>query len=54
VSGEYELMIGPMSVSVLGEAGSQTMSRMPTVKQVVRVGPTADSEVTLVLALKPQ
>ena len=51
--GEYELMIGPMSVEVSGERGGRTMDRMPTVKQSVAVGPGADAEVTLVLTLKP-
>jgi hypothetical protein len=51
--GEYELMIGPMSVEVSGERGGRTMSLMPTVKQSVAVGPGADAEVTLVLTLKP-
>jgi hypothetical protein len=51
--GEYELMIGPMSVLVSGERGSRTMNRMPTVKQTVAVGPGADAEVTLVMTLKP-
>jgi hypothetical protein len=51
--GEYELMIGPMTVEVSGDRGSRTMNRMPTVKQTVAVGPGADAEVTLVLTLKP-
>ncbi|HUS12958.1 MAG TPA: carboxypeptidase-like regulatory domain-containing protein [Pyrinomonadaceae bacterium] len=51
--GEYELMIGPMSLEVSGERGSQTMNRMPTVKQSVMVGPGADAEVILVMTLKP-
>lgn len=51
--GEYELMIGPMSVEVSGERGSRTMNRMPTVKQTVVVGAGADAEVTLVMTLKP-
>ena len=53
IPGEYELMIGPMSVTVSGEKGGQTMNRMPTVKQTVMVGPGADAEVTLVMTLKP-
>jgi hypothetical protein len=31
-TGDYELMIGPMSVEVTGDAGGKTMSRMPTAK----------------------
>jgi carboxypeptidase family protein len=53
VEGDYELLIGPMSVTVTGDAGGKTMSRMPTVKQVVNVNPGTVSEVTLVLSLKP-
>jgi hypothetical protein len=52
--GEYELMIGPMSVEISGERGSRTMNRMPTVKQTIAVGPGADAEVTLVMALNPE
>jgi hypothetical protein len=52
--GEYELMIGPMSVTVSGERGSRMMDRMPTVKQTVVVGPGADAEVTLVMTLNPE
>ena len=51
--GEYELMIGPMSVEVFGGKGSRTMDLMPTVKQTVAVGPGTEAEVTLVLTLKP-
>jgi hypothetical protein len=53
VEGDYELMIGPMSVTVTGDAGGKTMSRMPTVKQTVNVNPGAVSEVTLALSLRP-
>jgi hypothetical protein len=53
VPGEYELMIGPMSVYVSGDRGSRTTNRMPTVKQTVVVGAEADAEVTLVMTLKP-
>ena len=53
IPGEYELMIGPMSVEVSGDGGGRTMNRMPTVKQTVVVGPGADAEVTLVMTLKP-
>jgi hypothetical protein len=53
VEGDYELLIGPMSVTVTGDAGVKTMSRMPEVKQNVRVNPGAVSDVTLVLSLKP-
>ena len=53
IPGEYELMIGPMSVEVSGERGRRTMDRMPTVKQTVGVGPGADAEVTLVMTLNP-
>jgi len=52
--GEYELMIGPMSVEVSGEKGSRMMNRMPTVKQTVTVGAGADVAVTLVMTLKPE
>ncbi len=51
--GEYELMIGPMSVEVSGEKGSRMMNRMPTVKQTVVVGAGTDVAVTLVMTLKP-
>lgn len=54
IPGEYELMIGPMSVEVSGERGSRTMNRMPTVRQTVAVGPGTDAEVTLVMSLKPE
>src|SRR5262245_5912891 len=53
VEGDYVLLIGPMSVTVTGDAGGKTMSRMPTVEQTVSVTPGAVSEVTLVLSLKP-
>ena len=52
--GEYELVIGPMSVEVSGERGSRMMNRMPTVRQTVVVGAGADAEVTLVMTLKPE
>jgi len=52
--GEYELMIGPMSVEVSGEKGSRMMNRMPTVRQTVVVGAGADVAVTLVMTLKPE
>lgn len=52
--GEYELMIGPMSVEISGGGGSRMMDRMPTVKQTVVIGPGADAEVTLVMTLKPE
>jgi hypothetical protein len=51
--GDYKLLIGPMSVTVTGDAGVKTMSRMPTVEQTVSVTPGAVSEVTLVLSMKP-
>lgn len=54
IPGEYELVIGPMSVEVSGDKGSRTMNRMPTVKQTVVVGQEIDAEVTLVLSLKPE
>ncbi len=53
VEGDYELLIGPMGVTVTGDAGVKTMDRMPTVQQSVSVAPGAVSEVTLVLSLKP-
>ena len=52
--GDYELMIGPMSVEISGERGSRTMDRMPTVRQTVQVGAGADAEVTLIMTLKPE
>jgi len=52
--GEYELVIGPMSVEVSGERGSRMMNRMPIVRQTVMVGVGADAEVTLVMTLKPE
>lgn len=51
--GDYELLIGPMSVEISGAGGSRMMNRMPTVKQTVTVGAGVDAEVTLVLTLKP-
>jgi protocatechuate 3,4-dioxygenase beta subunit len=54
IPGEYELVIGPMSVWVSGDRGGRTMNRMPTVKQIVIVGAGADAEVTLVMSLKPE
>jgi hypothetical protein len=54
IPGEYELMIGPMSVNTSGEKGGRTMNRMPTVKQNVVVGQGVDAEVTLVLSLRPE
>jgi hypothetical protein len=53
IPGEYELMIGPMSVEVSGGKGSRTMDLIPTVKQTVAVGPGIEAEVTLVLTVKP-
>ena len=53
IPGEYELLIGPMSVELSGERESRTMGRMPTVKQTVVVGPGADTQVTLVMTLGP-
>ena len=47
--GDYELMIGPMSVEISGERGSRMMNRMPTVRQTVAVAAGADAEVTLVM-----
>jgi protocatechuate 3,4-dioxygenase beta subunit len=52
-TGNYELLIGPMSVEVTGDAGGKTMSRMPTVKQTVSVRSGAESAITLVLTLRP-
>jgi hypothetical protein len=52
--GEYELMIGPMSVEISGEKGSRMMDRMPTVKQTVVVGAGVDAAVTLVMTLRPE
>lgn len=54
IPGEYELMIGPMSVEISGDRGTRTMNRMPTVSQTVAVGAGADAEVTLVMTLKPE
>jgi len=52
--GEYELMIGPMSVEISGEGGSRIMNRMPTVKQTVTIGAGTETDVTLVMTLKPE
>ncbi len=52
--GDYELVIGPMSVEISGERGSRMMNRMPTVRQTVAVGGGLDAEVTLVMTLKPE
>ena len=52
-TGDYELLIGPMSVEVTGDAGGKTMSRIPTVKQTVSVRSGAESNITLVLSLRP-
>lgn len=52
--GDYELVIGPMSVEISGERGSRTTNRMPTVRQTVAVGAGLDAEVTLVMTLKPE
>jgi hypothetical protein len=54
IPGEYELILGPMTVTISGEKGSSTMNRMPTVKQNVMVGQGVDAEVTLVLSLRPE
>ena len=51
--GDYELVIGPMSVEISGERGSRMTNRMPTVRQTVAVAAGADAEVTLVMTLKP-
>ena len=52
--GDYELMIGPMSVEISGERGSRMMDRMPTVRQTVGVAAGTDTEVTLVMTLTPE
>jgi len=52
--GEYELVIGPMSVEVSGVRGSRMMNRMPIVRQTVMVAAGSDAEVTLVMTLKPE
>ena len=52
--GDYELLIGPMSVEISGERGSRMMNRMPTVRQTVAVSAGANAEVTLVMSLKPE
>jgi hypothetical protein len=52
--GDYEFVIGPMSVEVSGERGSRMMNRMPTVRQTVAVRAGVDAEVTLVMTLKPE
>ena len=51
--GDYELMIGPMSVEISGERGSRMKDRMPTVRQTVAVAAGVDAEVTLVMTLPP-
>ena len=53
VAGDYEVMIGPMSLEVTDEAGAKTMSRLPTVKRQVTLPPGGAAEVTLVVALRP-
>jgi hypothetical protein len=52
--GEYELVIGPMSVEISGERGSRMKNRMPTLRQTVGVGAGSDAQVTLVMTLKPE
>lgn len=52
--GDYELVIGPMSVEISGERGSRMTNRMPTVRKTVAVGAGLDAEVTLVMTLKPE
>jgi len=52
--GEYELLIGPMSVEISGEGGSRMKDRMPTVTQTVVVGAGADVVITLVMTLNPE
>jgi len=52
--GEYELLIGPMSVTISGPGGSANASRLPTVKQKVVLAPGVEQEVTLTLTLKPK
>jgi hypothetical protein len=52
--GEYELVIGPMSVNISGVNGSRMMNRMPTVKQTVAVGAGAEVEVSLTMILNPE
>jgi hypothetical protein len=52
VAGDYEVMVGPMSLYVTGETGAKTMSRLPTVKRQVTLPPGGAAEVTLVLALR--
>ena len=54
IPGEYELVIGPMSVEISGEKGSRMKNRMPTVKQTVAVGAGAEVEVSLTLILNPE
>jgi hypothetical protein len=53
VAGDYELIVGPMGVMVTGDAGGETQNRLPTVKQTVNVRPETESNVTLVLSLRP-
>jgi hypothetical protein len=38
---------------VTGGAGGETQNRLPTVKQTVNVRPETESNVTLVLSLRP-
>jgi len=54
IPGEYELVIGPMSVEISGEKGSRMKNRMPTVKQTVAVGAGSEVEVSLTLILNPE
>ncbi|MFL6228822.1 MAG: collagen binding domain-containing protein [Pyrinomonadaceae bacterium] len=53
VAGDYELMVGPMSVEISGAGGEKTASRLPSVRQTVTVSEGGAAEVTLVLALRP-
>jgi len=54
IPGEYELVIGPMSVEISGEKGSRMKNRMPTVKQTVAVGAGSEVEVSLTLILNSE
>jgi hypothetical protein len=53
VPGDYELLMGPMSVYTTGEAGGKTMQRMSTVRETVNVSAGGQADVTLVLKLRP-
>jgi hypothetical protein len=52
--GEYELLVGPMSLSISGPGGRETALRMPTTRQKVVVLPGSNDEVNLIVTLAPK